>query len=324
MIDEFELIDRIRRRIARREGTLEVGPGDDAAAVHLGGGRRMLLTTDALVAGVHFDPARESPRDVGWRAVAANVSDVAAMGGRPRWLLLSLSLPEATTPEWVEDLVEGVADAADAAGVVVAGGNLTRSRDAALHVALVGETELAPLRRSGARPGDRLFLSGPVGAAAAGRRGEAAGVRDAHALDRLRRRYLRPPFRLDAAAVLARVASAAIDVSDGLLQDLGHLADASGVGVRLRLDAVPLAFGHPPSDRAAGLELALGGGEDYELLAAVPPAHLPLADRLCAEAGVGLYEVGEAAGDLPPGTIVGVEPEGAERRLERRGFRHFR
>ncbi|MBN1773755.1 MAG: thiamine-phosphate kinase, partial [Deltaproteobacteria bacterium] len=181
-----------------------------------------------------------------------------------------------------------------------------------------------PLCRSGARPGDRLFLSGPVGASAAGRRGVAAGVRGAHELERLRRRYLRPPFRLDAAAVLARVASAAIDVSDGLLQDLGHLADASRVGVRLRLGAVPLAFGHPRDDRGADLELALGGGEDYELLAAVPTVHVPLADRLCAEAGVGLYEIGETTGDLPAGTLVGLEADGSERPLERSGFRHFR
>lgn len=323
MIDEFALIERIRRRIDRRDAALEVGPGDDAAAVRLGGGRRMLLTTDALVAGVHFDPAAEPARDVGWRAVAANVSDVAAMGGRPRWLLLSLALPEDTAAEWVEDLVEGVAAAADAAGAVVAGGNLTRARDLALHVALLGETDSAPLRRCGARPGDRLFLSGPVGAAAAGRQGAAAGVRGAHEVDRLRRRYLHPPLRLDAAAVLARVASAAIDVSDGLLQDLGHLADASAIGVRLRLDALPLAFGHPRDDRTLALELALGGGEDYELLAAVPPAAVALADRLCAEAGVGLYEIGEAAGDLPPGTLVGLEADGSERPLERRGFRHF-
>jgi len=322
MIDEFALIERIRQRIARRDVALEVGPGDDAAAVRLGGGRRMLLTTDALVAGVHFDPARESARDVGWRAVAANVSDIAAMGGRPRWLLLSMALPEDTAVEWVEDLVEGFAEAADAVGAVVAGGNLTRARDLALHVALVGETEWAPLRRCGARPGDRLFLSGPVGAAAAGRC-VAAGGPGAYERDRLRRRYLRPPFRLDAAAVLAQVASAAIDVSDGLLQDLGHLADASGVGVRLRLDAVPLAFGHPRDDRARALELALGGGEDYEILAAVPVASIPLAGRLCAEAGVGLYEIGEAADDLPAGTLVGIEADGAERLLARRGFRHF-
>ncbi|NMC69931.1 MAG: thiamine-phosphate kinase, partial [Myxococcales bacterium] len=142
-------------------------------------------------------------------------------------------------------------------------------------------------------------------------------------VDRLRRRYLHPPLRLDAAAVLASVASAAIDVSDGLLQDLGHLADASAIGVRLRLDALPLAFGHPRDDRTLALELALGGGEDYELLAAVPPAAVALADRLCAEAGVGLYEIGEAAGDLPPGTLVGLEADGSERPLERRGFRHF-
>jgi thiamine-monophosphate kinase len=162
-----------------------------------------------------------------------------------------------------------------------------------------------------------------VGAAAAGRLGSAAGLGAGPERERLRHRYRRPPFRLDAAAVLARVASAAIDVSDGLLQDLGHLADASGVGVRLRLAAVPLAFGHPRDERGPRLDLAFGGGEDYELLAAVPPGHAALADRLCAEAGVGLYEIGEAVHDLPAGTLVGVAADGSERPLERRGFRHF-
>ncbi|MBN1772653.1 MAG: thiamine-phosphate kinase, partial [Deltaproteobacteria bacterium] len=143
MIDEFALIERILRRIVRRDAALEVGPGDDAAAVHLGGGRRLLLTTDALVGGVHFDPDHEPARDLGWRAVAASVSDIAAMGGRPRWLLLSLALPDDAEPEWVDELLDGVIAAVDAVGAVVAGGNLTRARDLALHVTVVGETELA-------------------------------------------------------------------------------------------------------------------------------------------------------------------------------------
>jgi thiamine-monophosphate kinase len=324
VIDEFELIERIRKAVSRPDSAVEVGIGDDAAVIHLGGGRRLLLTTDALVGGVHFDPLAEPPEDVGRRAVAANVSDIAAMGGRPRWLLVSLVAPAEADAAWVEALHRGLAAAAAEAGAVIVGGNLARGRDLVVSLTVAGEASSAPLRRDGARPGDALFLSGPVGASAAGRRGAEAGVTGAHELHSLRRRYLRPPFRLDAAAVLVGTADAAIDISDGLVQDLGHLADASRVGLRLRLADIPLAFGHPRRDARPDLELALGGGEDYELVAAVPPRNVPLASRLAADAGVGLYRFGEVVEDLAPGTIVGIEADGTERVLDRRGFRHFR
>jgi thiamine-monophosphate kinase len=324
VIDEFELIERIRTAVSRPDAAVEIGIGDDAAAIHLGGGRRLLLTTDALVGGVHFEPREESPEDVGRRAVAANVSDIAAMGARPRWVLVSLVAPDETDAAWVEALHRGLAAAAAEAGAVIVGGNLARGRDLVVSLTLIGEANAAPLRRDGARPGDALFLSGPVGASAAGRRGAAAGVTGAYELLSLRRRYLNPPFRLDAAAVLAGTADAAIDVSDGLVQDLGHLADASRVGLRLRLADIPLAPGHPRRDGRPDLQLALGGGEDYELVAAIPPRNVPLASRLAADAGLGLYGFGEVAADLTPGTIVGVDADGTERVLERRGFRHFR
>jgi thiamine-monophosphate kinase len=319
-MDEFELIERIRRVVERPDASVEIGIGDDAAAIHLGGGRRLLLTTDALVAGMHFDPVAEPPADIGRRALVANVSDIAAMGGRPRWALLSLVLPASTGVPWVEDLHRGFAEAAAEAGVVVVGGNLARGAELVLSVTLVGETQLAPLRRAGARPGDLVFLTGPVGASAAGR---SAAASDSHERRELRRRYLHPPLRLDAAALLARTASAAIDISDGLAQDLGHLADASGVALALRLDALPLAFGHRTIVGDAARDQALGGGEDYELAAAIPPANLPLLSRLAAEAGIGLYRIGEVVGHHPSGTLVGIERDGTERPLGRTGFRHF-
>jgi thiamine-monophosphate kinase len=323
VIDEFELIRRIAAVVARRDPAVEVGIGDDAAVLHLGGGRRLLLTTDALVSGVHFDPAAERPEDVGWRAVAANVSDVAAMGGAPRWILVSLVAPPDTDDAWVEALHRGIAAAAAAAGAVVVGGNLARGRDVVVNLALAGETSLAPLRRDGARAGDGLYLTGPVGASAAGRAASGAEGPDAAERRRLRARYLRPPLRLDAAAVLARVASAAIDVSDGLVQDLGHLVDASRASARIFLQAVPLAFGHPRDGDRPRLDLALGGGEDYELIAAIPPRDAPLASRLAAEGGVGLYRIGDVTADPPPGSIVGVDADGSTRPLPRAGFRHF-
>jgi thiamine-monophosphate kinase len=272
---------------------------------------------------VHFDASREPPEDVGRRAVAANVSDIAAMGGNPRWLLLSLVLPPETDVAWVEALHRGIAAAAAEVDAVVVGGNLARGRDRVVSITLAGEISTPPLRRDGARPGDLLLVTGPVGVAAAGRLGEEGGEHGAYEQRSLRLRYLRPPFRLDAAAVLARAGSAAIDLSDGLVQDLGHLADASGVGLRLDLAALPLAFGHPSRDGRPDLDLALGGGEDYELVAAVPPNNTGLASRLAAEAGIGLYRIGEVVVGAPPGAIVGLDVDGRERPLERRGFRHF-
>jgi thiamine-monophosphate kinase len=208
---------------------------NDAAQV---GG--LVVTQDALVEGVHFRLDWISWRDLGWRAAAVNLSDLAASGAEPAGLIVSLAAPGETDVDDVLELYEGIAET----GVPVLGGDTTRSDSLMLSVTALGRSERVP-GRSGARPGDLLVVTGPLG-------GAGAGFRDA--------RYLRPPLRLEEGRRLARVATAMLDVSDGLAQDAGHIAARSGVRCVIDLDLVPLADGATVED--------LGFGEDYELLAA--------------------------------------------------------
>jgi thiamine-monophosphate kinase len=202
----------------------------------------LVVTQDALVEGVHFRLDWISWRDLGWRAAAVNLSDLAASGAEPAGLIVSLGASGETNVDDVIELYEGIAET----GVPVLGGDTTRSDQLMLNVTALGRSERVP-GRSGARPGDVLVVTGPLG---------AAGVAFREA------RFLRPPLRLEEGRRLARVASAMLDVSDGLAQDAGHIAARSGVRCAIDLDLVPLADGATVED--------LGFGEDYELLAATP------------------------------------------------------
>ena len=314
-LGEFGLIARIEAAIVRAGGagrgrgagpfSLIVGPGDDAAVLRPRPGHDLVVSTDAFVEGVHFRFDQESARTAGRRAMAAALSDLAAMGARPLGSTLSLSLPPATSVSRVMQLVRGLLATAIPLGCPLVGGNLTRSRSLELHLTVLGETRPGRLlRRSGARPGDRLFVSGPLGRSALERR-------------RGRVRHVpEPRIRLGQALARRRDISACIDLSDGLVSDLGQLCAASGVGARVDLDAVP----RPPRFEAAcrrlrcsAEALLLGGGEDYELLFAVRGSArglLRLGDRPVQE--IGLL------------TRSGLVFEGAGGRpLPRAGWRHF-
>jgi thiamine-monophosphate kinase len=280
--DEFSVIDRLRRRFAPDGGPAdgEVWIGDDAAVVRSPAAGPILLATDLVVAGVHVDLGHCSPADLGYKAVMVAVSDLAAMGGRPDHLLLSLAAPPGTD---LDQVAEGVATAATATGCVVVGGDLSGAPTLTVSVAvsgsLHGPTEPGPLLRSGARSGDAVVLTGPLGSSAAGLRllragwtgqpgGEGrdrgeGGMGDAEAS--AVRAHRRPLARL-AEGEVGRLAgaTAAIDISDGLAADLAHLATASGVGVRL--DHLPVAG-------AATRQEAVGGGEEYELLLTTGDPH---------------------------------------------------
>jgi len=267
---EFAAIERLRRRLP---GPLagEVWIGDDAAVLGPRQGR-LLLTTDLAVAGVHADLELIGLDDLGWRALAAAVSDVAAMGGRPDGAVVAVAGPPETD---LDLLYEGIAASSEAHRCPVVGGDLSNSRGLVLAVAVMGHVEGGPepVLRSGARPGDHLLVTGPLGAAAAGLRvlraaagqGPGSGRRGSTATgtaedELVEMAHRRPRARLaEGEAARSAGATAMVDVSDGLLADLGHLADASGVG--FRLDRVPVAPG-------ATTEEALGGGEDYELVMA--------------------------------------------------------
>jgi thiamine-monophosphate kinase len=317
---EFQVIGRLASALEGRGGRPGPGEawiGDDAAVVALPGGGRIVLTADLVVAGVHGDLALMSVADLGWRAMVASLSDVAAMGAAPGRALVSVASPPETE---LASLFAGVGEAAAAFGCPVVGGDLSGASQLVVSVAMTGllAPGTEPVLRSGARPGDRIFVTGPLGASAAGlrllRHEAATEARPASAApgaspacrDALVAAYRRPRPQLAAGqAARAGGASAMVDVSDGLAGDLGHLADASGVG--FAIDALPLSEG-------AELDDALYGGEDYQLVLACPePAALR---RAFEEAGLPApLEIGVCLADTTR-RLCGAEPVGA------RSFEH--
>jgi len=263
--DEFALIETLRARFEAADGPLrggDVGIGDDAAVVTLPGAGQVVLATDLVVEGVHVDLGTSTPEDVGWKALMVTVSDLGAMGCAPSHVLLSVAAPPGFP---VERLGDGVADAALAAGCAVVGGDLSSGPVVMVSVTAVGPTPAGapPLRRSGARPGEHLLVTGALGASAAGLR-LLTGAGSSPVPAPLADAHRRPVARLREGWV-ARLAgvTAAIDVSDGLTADIVHLATASGVGLDLVVGEGVVAQG------ATRVE-ALSGGEDYELVLATP------------------------------------------------------
>ena len=274
-LGEFGLIEAIRRRAARdRRGASgwHVAIGDDAAAFVPKRGEELVATTDALVEDVHFRWRTTDPRSLGHKALAVNLSDVGAMGARPVGFLLTLGFPPRIAAARLDGFFRGLLKLARASRCPLVGGDIVRSPAFTATVTAFGAVPAVRLLlRRGARAGERLMLTGALGGAAAGLRllvGPGARTAAERALVR-RQIAPDPPWRAGARLVQARLSRAAIDVSDGLAQDLGHLARASGVGARVELESLPLA---PGLARAAArlrvdpLALALSGGEDYELL----------------------------------------------------------
>ncbi|HEY1854361.1 MAG TPA: thiamine-phosphate kinase [Solirubrobacterales bacterium] len=300
---EFELIARLRERVPGSAERLLVASGDDAAVTVPGGATA--TSVDALVEGVHFRlGAGFEPEDVGAKALATALSDLAAMGAAPGEAYVVLGVPPGVGEPTLLRIADGLAEVATESGTAIAGGDVVRSPVLWLAITVVGHAD-APERlvsRAGARPGDVLVLTGELGAAAAGllllERPELAAAVPAETAASLRRRQLRPVPRLRAGAALAAAgARAMIDLSDGLAGDAAHLAAASGVSLDVEAAAIPLAKGVAEAAAAAGrdpLELAVSGGEDYELLAALPPDRLNEATTRVGEGmEAGLTPVGE-------------------------------
>jgi len=284
-LGERGLLARLRERVAaapRPHATdwLLIGIGDDAAVLAPERGMADVLTTDALVEDIHFRRGWSSPSDIGHRALAVNLSDLAAMGASPRAVLLSLAMPSSLPIEEFDGMLDGFLGLAAQARAPLVGGNITRSPGpVVIDVTALGSVHpRRVLRRSGARPGDRVFVTGQLGAAAAGLALRASGVL-VSALDADQqscvRRYDRPDARLRTGVIVARnkAASACMDLSDGLADAVVQVAAASGCGIELSAGEVPV---HPgvrnglPGFTRAPLDLALAGGDDYELLFTVP------------------------------------------------------
>ncbi|MCG8588784.1 MAG: thiamine-phosphate kinase [Proteobacteria bacterium] len=286
---EFSLIERIARRARTVSAPgVRLGIGDDAALLRLPAGRELVVTSDALVEGVHFRLDNQAPAAIGRRALAVNLSDLAAMGAKPVGFTLALQAPASLPLRRFDGLLAGLVRGAAEWECPLVGGNLARARELSLAVTALGSVVRGrALRRGAARPGDRLFVTGRLGVAALARaRAERSGGRLRH----------QPTPRLAAGRALARLAEAGacIDLSDGLRADLGHLLAASRAGARVDYSAIPRPRGYEAACRSLGLdpqESLVAGGEDYELLfttRARGPGVAALARRL----GVAVTEIG--------------------------------
>lgn len=333
---EFDLIAKYFRPLAAGcPGALSLL--DDAATLPVAPGSDVVATTDAMVEGVHF-LATDAASDIGWKLLAVNLSDLAAMGATPLVHLLTLALPRAWEAEaaerWLCEFAVGLAEAQENHGVVLAGGDTVATPGPLLvSVAMIGHVASGrALRRAGARPGDGVYVSGWIGDAVlalAARQG-ALGVDDAIPLE-LTRRLTRPSPRLALGRRLVGLANACADVSDGLIADLGHVCEASGVTATVDLPKVPL------SSRATHLLRSLStprewlvrmitGGDDYELLFTVDAERAPNVAALANVLSLPLTQIGtiRAAGDSASvGRVTVLDAEGRPLAIDRAGFRHF-
>ena len=313
-VAEFDLIERIRRRVATRDDVL-LGIGDDAALLQPPAGMQLVVAMDTLNSGVHFPPDT-APADIGWKALAVNLSDLAAMGALPAWCTLSLSLPEANG-EFVDGFLDGFLALASQHDLALVGGDTTRG-PLSICVAVHGFIEPGQaLRRDGARAGDDLWVSGTLGdAAAALSYWQSGGAID----PTLRMRLDRPTPRVSLGHVLRGIATSCIDVSDGLLADLGHVCKASGVGALVDVDALPasptLRSGF---DAEARRLLQATGGDDYELCFTAPAtsreAVIEAASTHAPVARIGRIVAGRG--------VSAVDAQGVAWQPSVAGFRHF-
>lgn len=310
---EFELIAAFTGALPLTGPGVLLGPGDDAALLRPPRGQELVATVDAVVEGVHFDH-RFTPGDIGWKALAVNLSDLAAMGARPLWALVALAVPPATPAARLRGIAAGLGACARRHRLAVVGGNVTRAARLSLTVTAIGAVGRGlALRRDRASPGELVLVSGTLGDAALGLRPDAPAA--------LTRRQRRPTPRLALGLGLRRIASGAIDLSDGLVQDLGHLCRASGVGATLRAADLPRSRASRALAAALGdpWGAALTGGEDYELCVTVAPSRLAAARRAAGRAGVTLTLVGELTG---PGGVRVIGP-GGEPLVVGRGHDHL-
>ncbi len=322
-MSESSLIEAFLRPFDRDRASVRVGPGSDCAAVSPSRGQQLVATTDAVIESVHFDRRWFTPEDVGHKALAVNLSDLAAAGARPRWFLCALGVPrEPRAVFYAARMARGMAALARAHDCAIIGGNVAAATEWSVTITALGEAR-RPLTRAGGQPGDALVLAGRLGDAAAAFRylsARAAQVTRAAQVGRPVPRaallaQLRPDPLVEAGLIAASLASAAIDLSDGLLRDLGHLCAQSDCGAVVECTTLPI--GTLAAREPDALELALAGGEDYALLFAVRPRRLQALLRSIH----GAVQIGRLT---PPGEGLSLTERGAPRRLPaRRGFDHL-
>ena len=326
MPGEFALIDKY---FARPTPSAVLGPGDDCALVQPTPGMQLAVTTDMLVAGTHFLPDTD-PKNLGWKALAVNLSDLAAMGATPRWVTLAGALPSADE-SWIAAFAEGFFACAAAYGVDVIGGDTTRGP---LNLCITAMGEIVPgaaLRRDGAQVGDLIWVSGRPGLAALG----LAHLQGRATLPAPWQRLCvaaleKPRPRVALGQRLLGIASAAIDVSDGLLADLGHICERSGCAASVRLVQLPhlrdLTGSGDTYDadlRRIALDCQLAGGDDYELCFTAPGRHSLAIAQIAAELELPLWCIGEIVASEKAGAVTVFDPDGKAIDFGHKGYEHF-
>lgn len=327
-VGEFEFIRSIMKGTVNVPDNVIRGIGDDCAVIRPGEGKVLLITTDLLLEGIHFLPGKISFRELGAKAVAVNLSDIAAMGGVPKDLFVSMAVSRGMSMDDLNGLYAGMKERCRKYGVNLLGGDTSASKGGLfLNVTVIGEADAATvLYRKGASPGDRVYVTGTLGNAEAGLRllkGELTGSDERG--KRLIAAHNRPEPRLAAGRLIAEsmCASAMIDLSDGLVSDLGHICRESGVGARIFAGRLPLSDALKTlcsANTLDPLEFALSGGEDYELLFTVPRKNADSLEKHLEEEGHASFSVGEIINGKG---VHLVTPEGTERAITRSGFDHF-
>ena len=321
-LGEFGLIDKISRLVTVGQG-VRLGIGDDAAWVDNPRGSS-LVTADLLIEGIHFNLKWTSLADLGYKALAVNLSDIAAMGGTPAYVLLSLGIPAKFNSAKVNELYRSINALAQLHGVTIVGGDTNAASSLLISVCLIGHPPVKPICRSGAHIGDDVYVTGTVGDAALGLEllRNKRGLRSGTAAQLLKRHH-RPTPRLATGALLAQrnLVTAMIDISDGLAQDLGHICRASGVGATIEQEKLPLSTAFRELAGKVGMRHALSGGEDYELLFCAAPAQRKSITTVSEQTEVPISRIGFCV----PATkgIRVIDAAGGEMAHTAQGHDHF-
>lgn len=323
-LGEFGLIERVRRATARGRGVF-LGIGDDAAWV-ANPSRSSLVTADLLIEGIHFNLKWTSLFDLGYKTLAVNLSDIAAMGGIPAYLILSLGIPPAFDSRDIDDFYRGIRFLAAKHGVALVGGDTNAAKLLIISACVFGHAPHRPIRRSGAKAGDDIYVTGTLGDSALALKFLKSRLRQPNrdSVRYLLSRHHRPTPRIAAGALLARrrLATAMIDISDGLIQDLGHICIASGVGAQIWRDRLPLSRAYRKLAGRAGTRDALAGGEDYELLFCARKHNRRRIEKLQTQARVAITRIGGC--DSGKNGIVVLDAAGNPVETRAAGHDHFK
>ncbi|MDH5545187.1 MAG: thiamine-phosphate kinase [Gammaproteobacteria bacterium] len=315
-MSEFSLIDRYFAHIGENRNDVILSVGDDGAIIQTGNVQQC-IAVDTLVRGVHF-PEQTQARDIGYKSLAVNLSDMAAMGAKPQWATLAITLSEFEDEQWIKEFALGMDELARQHSVQIIGGDTSRGTQLTISVQIAGIIEDGKaLRRDAAKPGDKIFVTGTIGDAAIGLRQLSTASADDYFLQRLNR----PTPRVVDMQILKPYINAAIDISDGLLADLGHIMQRSELGATIQIEDVPLSEG--VTDKGIDDEeyqFLLSGGDDYEICFTVADEHVNTLLDIASQHGIVITQIGQM---VKGNTLQCLYRDGRELAVTKRGYDHF-